>query len=122
MKPKPFSELNHFTVPCVAMLFVSLAVVIPPNRCQQPAGGTRVQCPFGGVGGSEADSYLTGANRIPGTLPARRERRERRSNRCSRIRAAPWRPKLTSKGYQTDVYAQFTPEGEAMTDRSAFTD
>src|SRR5829696_4817438 len=40
-------------------------VVIPSGRCQQPAGGTRVQYPFGGVGRSEADSYLTGANRNP---------------------------------------------------------
>jgi hypothetical protein len=27
MKPKPFSELNHFTVPCVAMLFVFLGLL-----------------------------------------------------------------------------------------------
>src|SRR4249919_3251866 len=100
MKPKPFSELNHFTVACVAMLFVFLGLSFRRTGVSSRLAG-RVQYPFGGVGRSEADSYLTGANRIPGTLPAKRERRERWSDRCCRIRAAPRRPKLTSSAYST---------------------
>src|SRR5215208_3980753 len=64
-------------------------------------------------GGAKRTAISLGRTEIPGTLPARRERRERWSNRCCRIRAAPRRPKLTSKGYQTDVYAQFTLGGRA---------
>src|SRR5260370_24456190 len=94
MKPKPFSELNHFTVPCVAMLFVSLSSCHPAEPVS--AAGQRDTCSVSirWLDEEKRTGISLGRTESPGHCPpGGSDEREGRTGVVAR--AATWRPKLT---------------------------
>src|SRR5919201_2789241 len=101
MKPKPFSALNHFTMPCVAM--ESFPCELSSHRpCQQTSAGTLL-CDFGSGSWETTRQVSLGRTESPGHCPQGGSGKERRPYRCRRVRAATSRPKLTTKSYQTEL-------------------
>src|SRR2546429_1181557 len=110
MKPKPFSELNHFTVPCVAMLFVFLGChPVEPVSAAGKAGHV-FSVHSVALKGAKRTGISLGRTESPGHCPqGGSDEREGRTGVVAR--AATWRPKLTSSVYPTPAHWQIMAGG-----------